>query len=59
MNNQINDQIREYLSRIGKKGGEAVKRKYGVEYFKEIRKKVRHPGRKRKKPNWKEFAQEF
>ena len=32
----MEDQVKEYLSKLGKKGGAAVKAKYGQDYYKKI-----------------------
>lgn len=35
----ISEEISNYFSSLGKKGGDALKKKYGSEYFKELQKK--------------------
>ena len=48
MKKQPSDSIREYMSIIGKKGGEKLKQMRGKEYYKEIRKK----GTQKPKSQW-------
>jgi len=32
----MDDNVKQYLSKLGKKGGEAVKAKYGPDYYKKL-----------------------
>lgn len=49
-NSDLSPEVSAYMSRLGKRGGDSVKEKYGMDYYKKIAAKRKSFGRQKVEP---------